>query len=30
AEYLGENGVYGHGGKKTKLITSVPFLNIEV
>jgi hypothetical protein len=28
-EYLGEDGKYGHGGKKTKLITSVPFLNLE-
>lgn len=30
AEYLGEDGKYGHGGEKTKKITSVPFLNIEV
>jgi len=30
AEYLGENGRYGHGGEPTKLITTVPYLMIEV
>lgn len=30
AEYLGENGRYGHGGVRTELITTVPYVVIEV
>ena len=29
AEYLGERGIYGHGGVKTELITTVPYVVID-